>query len=299
MSRRQDTHRPSAIIPDEYEYVAQEVMRLDSPGDCWILLEERKRIEAHIRRTGGSYSGHAHGGNCMVCGNATAIYTVLFYHAKTNTYVRTGQDCAIKMGMGGSEADFSAFRAGIKDHLAAVAGKKKAAALLAQWGIFEAVQAALAGDQNLFEERTITDLHSKLVTYGYLTEKQQAFLLKLLEQIPTRAVRQQERDAERAAAEPAPTGRAVITGVVLKTKAYENVQAPWLTGPLKMTVKDDRGFIVWGTVPLNIEDYDNQSIKGRRISFRATIVPSKDDPKFAFFKRPANCKLLPESGAAQ
>src|SRR3954467_8647095 len=98
--KRTDTHRPSAIIPSEYTWVAQEVAPIFGLGDCHFILAERERIRAHMDRTGGTYAGHAHGGNCMVCGNANAIYTILFYHEPTNSYVRMGERCAMKCDMG-------------------------------------------------------------------------------------------------------------------------------------------------------------------------------------------------------
>ena len=96
---RTDAHRPSVINPAEYEYVAQELIPIgrytgDILADCDFLQSERLRIRRHMERTGGTYSQHFHGGHCKVCGNANAIYTVLFYHDNTNNYVRIGSDCA-------------------------------------------------------------------------------------------------------------------------------------------------------------------------------------------------------------
>jgi hypothetical protein len=72
----------------------------------------------------------------MVCGNVKATWTVLFYHQPTNTYVRTGQECADKLEM--SYGDFNAFRRGITNAIEALAGKKKARAKLELEGLGKA-----------------------------------------------------------------------------------------------------------------------------------------------------------------
>src|SRR5215469_17049189 len=104
---RTDIHRPSAIVPDDYEFVAFEHIKIESFGECEYVLQQRRLIQQHMERTGATYSAHEHGGNCMICGNVMATYTILFYHAKTNSYVRAGQDCAQKLEM--SYGDFNKF----------------------------------------------------------------------------------------------------------------------------------------------------------------------------------------------
>src|SRR5882672_4280684 len=96
---RNDIHRPSQIEHLDYEFVCNEVIKMEGLGDAIFMMDERKRKAAHFARTGGKYADHEHGGNCHVCG-AAAIYTVLFYHSKSNSYVRTGGDCADKLGYG-------------------------------------------------------------------------------------------------------------------------------------------------------------------------------------------------------
>lgn len=278
---RTDIHRPGAIIPQDYDYVGQEVFETDvlvcAPG---IVLAERARIQAHMGRTGGTYSDHDHGGNCMVCG-AAAIYTVLFHHRPSNVYIRTGQDCAIKMELGGDERDFNAFRAAVHDARLAQAGKKKAQAILTDAGLAATWQYAeyVGGER---EEGTIRDIVSKLVQYGSLSEKQLAFLRTLLDRIATRAERLAQRQAETDAAAPCPTGRVDVSGVILSTKVVASDFSRF--GTLKMLLKADAGFKVWGTIPAALNS-DNFKV-GTRVTIRATVTPSKDDLKFGFFKRP-------------
>jgi hypothetical protein len=72
---RTDIHRPSAILPSQYDYVGfayapRESDTFASRADGSVSY---RAIEAHMANTGGHYSTHDHGGTCYVCG-ASAIY---------------------------------------------------------------------------------------------------------------------------------------------------------------------------------------------------------------------------------
>lgn len=292
---RHDIHRPSALVPADYEFVAFECLRQEGDLAGWAeaTLDERARITAHMNRTGGTYSDHAHGGNCMICGNANAIYTALFYHALTNSYVRVGQDCTEKLEQ---RVDFDTFRTGVTNALEARAGKRKAEATLAAAGLIEAWYVfqsceipfdyygagpfpAPGGN----EERTVRDIVGKLVQYGSISEKQQSFLGNLLDRIATRVERAAERAQEEEAAQPAPTGRVDVTGTILTCKAQESD----FGSVLKLLVKADTGWKLWVTCPSALA----MPVKhGDPIRLRATVTPSAQDPKFAYGKRPI---LLP------
>lgn len=297
---RNDVHRPSEIDPADYEYVAQEYLKIEGMGDCYILQQNREMIRAHMARSGGNYSGHAHGGNCMVCGSVNAMYTVLFYHAKTNSYVRMGQDCAEKCDMGDAES-FRAFREGIKSALACKTGKAKAQALLAERGLERAWAIYGADEKPGREEVTVTDMVGKLVQYGSLSDKQYDFLKTLLDRIITRPQREAQRAAEDAAAKPCPSGRIEITGTVLTTKEQPSDYAPG-GSVLKMLVRADDGWKVWGTVPSCIiawkENGEERVVRsGVRVRFTATVTVSDKDNKFGFYKRPTNAAVLSYPGS--
>ena len=92
-----------------------------------------------------------------------------------------------------------------------------------------------------------------------------------------------KRDAEKAAAADAPTGKVEVEGEVLTTK--------WTTGQFpayKMMVKADTGYRVWVTVPAAIEAVE----KGDRVRFTANLTQSDDDSTFAFGKRPAKAEIV-------
>lgn len=115
--------------------------------------------------------------------------------------------------------------------------------------------------------------------------------------------------AEEAAAHPAPTGRVVVTGEIIGTKVVESDYGT----AYKITVKDDRGFRVWASLPkaqadeafdqwyethpelytwgpacwfLGADGTDEPGVKGRRITFTATLAGSSTDASFAFGSRP-------------
>jgi len=102
---------------------------------------------------------------------------------------------------------------------------------------------------------------------------------------PQREAARIEKEKEKAiyeAAEPVPTGRVAITGTVLGTKAQDTQFGT----VYKMLVQDDKGFKVWGSIPNSLPNP-----KGRTVTFMAAVEPSKDDPKFGFFKRPTKAEF--------
>src|SRR5262249_46386490 len=80
-------------------------------------------------------------------------------------------------------------------------------------------QRAKAFDQ--YEERTIRDIVSKLVKYGNISEKAAGFVSSLLGRIINRPIIAAQRQAEKDAAGPVPTGRVTMRGVVVGTKEVE------------------------------------------------------------------------------
>lgn len=306
---RTDVHKPSSIMPDEYVYVAEDYMKVEDLGSALILKEQREIIAEHRARTGGTYAQVDTTGNCMVCGSVNALYTSIFWHQPSNTYVRMGHDCADKCHTGG-ETERNAFRRKLEDVREAQKGKLKAKAILADaglstaYGIYAAdydslprdpktARAARPATENdpedipayagnlYYEEQTIRDIVGKLVKYGSITAPTMVLLETLTKRIPGRDQRNAEweakKAADKAAAKPAPTGRVKIEGTVLKVEDRET-QFGMVK---KMTVKTTDGWIAWGSVPSNavVE-------KDCRIVFVATVTPSENDEKFAFFRRP-------------
>ena len=197
MTQRTDIHRPSAIRPEDYEFIAVFPHGVDGPETGYARREASEAFNRHMEcHPGARFSNHEHGGFCMVCGNANALTYAVFYHADTNSYVRMGQDCATKMDMGVENA-FRAARTEAEALRKSTKGKLLAKAKLAEagldraWDIYEATNRAAFR----YEETTITDIVGKLVRYGSISDAQQGFIAKLLANLDTRAA----ADAERAA----------------------------------------------------------------------------------------------------
>lgn len=138
------------------------------------------------------------------------------------------------------------------------------------------------------------DLLTRARRFGSLSDAQLACLVKGYEKSKVRdAERAVEQAAEAArveAADPVLDGRQTVTGHVITTKWVDSQYG----GSLKMLVRDDRGFKLWGSVPaaLGYSGSERELTKGDRISFTATLEQSNDDPKFGFFKRPTKAELI-------
>lgn len=299
---RTDTHRPTAINPDEYEFVA---VTFNTSGLESMIHDavQRKFIREHMQRTGGAYSRHKHGGTCMICG-AHANYLATYYHKKTNSYINTGETCAFHMDREVTQA-FRDMRKSVTDWNNLKAGKLKAKNKLNEVGLdysFELykdwqetiVRARNGEPLDMFYDRERVIIHeivSKLVKYGNISEKQIAFMRTLENNLKTGntwAAQQQAREeawaAENANAAPCPSGRVEIVGTIVKVKEHEsNYGTSW-----KMIVKADNGFRVYGSIPNTIHDAN----KNDKVKFTATVTPSNDDPKFGFFKRPSKASFI-------
>jgi hypothetical protein len=289
--KRTDVHRPSAINPAEYAYVAYDYVGGDAdPGTMLALRGQRDLFRRHRERTGGKLSDHAHGGTCFVCG-ALALHLVIWHHAPTNTYVETGEECAAKIDRGFDAVGFSVFRSSVRDAREAQAGKRKAQAVLSDLGLSGAWELAdyVGGER---DEQTVRDIVGKLVKYGSLSEKQVAFLRTLLDRIARRPQILAEKAARDAAKADCPTGRVEVEGVVISTKVVDSDFSRF--GVLKMLLEHATGYRVWGTVPDAVH-IPAGGLKGVTLRVRATVTPSDKDPKFGFFKRPVLLRQ-PEEG---
>ena len=283
-SKRTDCHAPKNIVAEDYQFVAFDHMKIECIEDCKYALQQREAIQRHMEETGGTYSHHEHGGNCMVCGSARAVWTVLYYHEKTNSYVRVGQDCADKIDM--SCGDANAFRKHIKNHMKAIAGNKKAIATLEAEGLsaaWELRNREWSSDFG-FEERTIRDLVDKLIRYGSLSEKQIAFMRNLFKQITDRPAIQAQRAKEHELAEECPSGRVIIKGHVISKKSVEGYGGEMST---KVLIQSETGFKVYGS-------QFSRCQPGHYVEFKATVEVSEKDSKFGFFKRPVDMSPVTE-----
>lgn len=144
----------------------------------------------------------------------------------------------------------------------------------------------------------------------YVTNARRPFTEKMIEAVRSSIAKRAAKVAE-AEAHPAPSGRVIVTGEIVGAKVVEGDYGT----AYKVTVKDDQGFRVYvslakglvdeayGEFLNSLKDDENlytfgpnvwfqgtegrwAGVKGRRVTFTATLEQSHDDKSFAFGSRP-------------
>ena len=100
-------------------------------------------------------------------------------------------------------------------------------------------------------------------------------------------VRAAEREAGITA--PVPFGKVTVLGVIISS---DHRTDPYTGGVREViTVKDDRGFKVWGTCPAKLARGFDELV-GMRVTFTADLTQSDRDETFGFFKRPTQAEVV-------
>ena len=195
---RTDAHRPSAINPEDYDFVACDYY---GPWASLMFVHERKAFRDHMERTGGKHVEKYNSGSCHICG-AAAMYVAKYHHRPSNTYIVTGMDCAEKMDFGGTGA-FRKFRTQVSHERKIYKGKALAKEVLALLGLSDAWKyyenGAFQEGKWGREESIIQSIVAKQVRYNGMTEKQADLVRKLLGDIADRPRKEAERAAQRVA----------------------------------------------------------------------------------------------------
>jgi len=131
----------------------------------------------------------------------------------------------------------------------------------------------------------LADIKHKLNRYGNLSDRQGAAVIVCAIKSFWYQQKVEKSRLEDAGVPDVVAGNGVkISGEVISIKWRDS---QWgMT--LKMTVRDDRGFKVWGSVPRALGELP----VGAHVEFVANVVQSDDNPKFGFFKRPRNAKAM-------
>ncbi len=120
-----------------------------------------------------------------------------------------------------------------------------------------------------------------------LSDRQLDAAIRALDRKATRAARKVEEEAN---ATPAPSGKVAVQGVVLSEDWREGYMGAKVHKMLvKVTREDGRWYKVWSTVPRSISANVE---RGRDVRFEATLVPSRDDPFFAYASRPSKASVI-------
>ena len=164
--------------------------------------------------------------------------------------------------------------------------RKLAAATLAH---FASISPVSDFDRNAKVAATVDLIHNR--TAGIAAFLPEGYLRHLGKE----ADRKAKADAEakrNAEAQPTPEGDGphTIVGVVTK-RVYQESYHQYGTGTYKITVRDDRGFTVWGSEPSSVV-----TGRGDRVRFVcSTVVRSDRDEAFGFFKRPRRFEITEQA----
>jgi hypothetical protein len=278
---RTDVHSPRNLVTEDYEFLGCGNFPTAELIGYSPLIEPRAQ---DLLRDGWGFAENESSGGCYHCG-ASLIYYAILMHMPTKKFIRVGEQC-LDNRFDLASAEFHRLRTERRLNRA----RRTRESRRIEW---------MARDQD-------REIAFAWATYMVDVEGQFGFdgmrhsyvhTVNRGEWMPsdkfTRAIMRDmarteriaaEREAERLAATPVVEGRQQIVGEVLSTKWKENAYG----GRLVMTVKDDRGFMVWGSVPSTLDNLD----RGDRVSFTATVSVSDTDETFGFFKRPTKAEVL-------
>jgi hypothetical protein len=289
---RTDIHRPSAIRPEDYTYAGTLLPVIPPPAYSFGLPMEvfeaayaewhiyMDQVAAQRKMIRDSYPESKGGHACDHCG-VHIKYGMLFEHTNGNIIV-VGEICADETMEVPTRALLEIKRE--RERLAGGREAAKRAEEVLAWIEEDPTRIGVVGwMMDRPENSFYADLLRKMRKYGPLSPGQEAAVRKGPEREAEQAARKAREEVLQATAKDCPTGRVVITGEIVSTKWVESD----FGGSLKMLVLSEEGFKVWGTVPSSLD-----ADRGDLVRFTGTVEPSRDDPKFGFFKRPAKAEVI-------
>lgn len=312
-STRTDIHRPSAPEFDPAKYNLVNVYYL---GPSVEGMREERLFDAQVAKL--ESEGYRRGGNpggCAHCG-ANIMYVALMIRPDVQEWIIVGETCldhrfsSTKAAFGRMRAKVTAARKEAKIVKAyrelcathpvvayASYSNNIASAGLGDTGgrVGMAVTYDRDGAVMTFGPLSgkswaldkITEMHASARRYGTLSEKQIAFLTKLMAELDEAHTALATREPE---PEPEPgvpaikAGRYLITGEIVSTKWQDND----FGSSLKILILTANGQRFWGTAPAAL----NGELKGRMVSLTGTVKRSDKDAGFGFYARPAGATFI-------
>lgn len=307
---RSDVHRPAEMRPIDYRWLAGSypVESENIHGDRvtvpeWEGTDEWREMGSPTEST----CLHAREGQCDHCG-ARHVYQAILLYIPTGEVLSVGQTCAVQRFGRSDWANVIADGARRAELRVEREGKRAAA-----WSrLGEDGKAALLwAESDACKHHIAQDMAGKVVLYGALTVKQEAFLIKLW-----REAREKVAAIERGESVPCPAGKVVVVGAIISARAETYEVSRWASRTVwKCLIEDERGFRVWGTCPAVVVDTARAAsdrayeayiadggeipsdkvgdwLKGMRVTFMATVEPTEKDPGFGTYSRPTRVKVL-------
>lgn len=282
--KRTDPHSPTNLVTEDY--------RFEYAYDSHPEEGDRRYAMASLNRLveDGVTFGQVHGGDtCDHCG-ARLRYVAVLQHLPTRTLIKVGETC-LDNRFSLATQEFHRLRKAAELNRDRTKKATKRAAFLADERNAEAVEYAQAQTAPFDSEydapgwaEFFFSMLDQFDRNGDLSERQ-------IDALIASKARKAERDAKRALesiqhpAAPVVEGKIVVTGEIIKLDVTDGQFTREV-----MTVRDDRGFKVWGTQPRALYE----AKVGARVTFTATVEKSDRDETFGFFKRPTKPAILQE-----
>lgn len=271
---RTDVHSPTNLITEDYEYVAA----FDTGASGWAISDWAIGIIRKVSATNADRGMQ----QCHHCG-ARIRYTAVLEHVPTGQFIAVGETC-LENRFEVASVDFHRMRKAAELDRAAQRIKGLRAAFVAENPDMRWMDEAETPEP-FASNSFLTDVARKFRTYGEISAAQYNAVSRVMVQAAERAARiAAEVDEVKV---PVIEGKITITGEILSTKWQDSDYG----ATLKMLVKDDRGFKVWGSVPSVLGSPE----RGDTVSFSATVTKSDKDESFGFFKRPTKAKFTGEA----
>lgn len=293
---RNDVHRPSVLEPADYRWVGY----TDDGNSERTSLSDGPLFHGDDPVRHAKCVNQIHPGGCDSCGHRPLTHRYYYEHKATGEVIVLGFNCVEMMGF-----ESAAARKAQK----AVKAKREAEEGLRKRKDWEATEDEnrVAGQFLIWVQENaglgrvedfLLDLHAKANKYGSLTERQRDAVLKIMKGHEEREANAANGDKDEKIPQILLEGRHQIKGKVISYKWKDD-------GPFSryvMTIKDDRGFRVWGTAPsglvpeVDIDASEDTGDPHPMVSFYATIKVSDRDKTFGFFKRPTKAAVIEIGG---
>lgn len=282
---RNDIHRPSAEDFDPQAYAHVATFDLTDPD----TMEARTGTVADLVANGTKFANHQVQNHCGHCG-VNVKYAALLVHTANSEMIWVGETC-LEGRFSSTKAEFKRLRAAAKVRRERNERLNTFTANLAEAIAFNGKLAVLEDyDASEAISSFLADIRGRLFRFP-LSPRQLTVAVEVIEKEADRRAR---IEAERESSIAAPVGKQTVSGLIRVVKVMDNEYTAYGV-IVKMAVRDDRGFTVWATAPLSIRDEVDsaQDLKGRRVTFNATLTHSLKDETFAIAKRPTKAVLSP------
>lgn len=244
-----------------------------------------------------TFSPHQKVKRCALCG-AHLRYAALMFNTANNEAILVGETCVT------NQTHKTAFKAVKKGE--AVRRKREKISLAKKQMLIAHPELAILTYPELLVNHSgfVKDVAYKFKEYGPISDAQRFAVLEAIKKEFAREVEKEIAEANKKALydsgmiKKAPSGLTSIVGEVLRISSKVNYT--YGTSSWKVTVAHPDGYKVWGTIRSTVvnkflrenKGKDEQALVGVKVAFAADLVPSDDDPFFAFARNVKEFTLL-------